>query len=176
MALLGIPFECCAVDADEIASGGAEHIARENAMLKARAAAADYADAVIIGADTVVAIDGAVLGKPRDDDDAFRMLRMLQGRRHEVYTGVCLIDTPSGREESAVEMTEVFFSEMSDGEIMDYVRSGEPRDKAGAYGIQGRGGIYIRGVKGCYNNVVGLPVSLLYGMLRGFGFFGSKGE
>ncbi len=124
----------------------------------------------IIGADTVVAIDGRILGKPANEEDALSMLKELEGRHHHVYTGVTLLLEKAGEEEPVsqvfFEETEVEFTPMSDQEIRDYVATGEPMDKAGAYGIQGIGARYIKGIRGDYNNVVGLPVGRLYREIR----------
>jgi len=130
-------------------------------------------DILVIGADTVVAIDGKILGKPADEETAAEMLRELSGREHRVYTGVTLLyDSPaSGKEVQKKvfhEMTKVFFFPMSEKEIGEYVHSRDPMDKAGAYGIQGFCARYIRGIEGDYNNVVGLPVGRLYQELKGF--------
>ncbi len=123
----------------------------------------------VIGADTVVACDGEILGKPRDAEDAKRMLKMLQGREHEVFTGVTLVvpvlKTPLKR--TFFEATVVKFYPMTDLEIETYVITGDPLDKAGAYGIQGFCARYIQGIEGDYNNVVGLPVGRLYQEMRG---------
>lgn len=116
--------------------------------------------ALIIGADTVVCCDGKVLGKPRDKEDACRMLSMLQGRKHQVYTGVTLC---RGQERLIFsECTQVEFYPMSKEQILFYVSTKEPMDKAGAYGIQGLGAMWVKGIEGDYNNVVGLPVGRLY--------------
>lgn len=121
---------------------------------------------LVIGADTIVSCDGEVLGKPQNEQDACRMLSLLQGRSHQVYTGVTVIWQNQAKEEEGrftfYESTEVEFYPMSPQEIADYVSCGEPADKAGAYGIQGRCAAYIRGIRGDYNNVVGLPVGRLY--------------
>ena len=121
--------------------------------------------ALVIGADTIVVLDGRVLGKPKDKEDAARMLRSLSGRTHHVYTGVTLVlseeehgGTPDIREESFFEKTAVEVYPLSEGEISAYVESGDPLDKAGAYGIQGAFGQYIRGIRGDYTSVVGLPL------------------
>jgi len=121
-------------------------------------------DVLVIGADTVVANQGAVLGKPKDAQDAFRTLKMLQGGTHQVYTGVTLCVRQNGTEtvKTFYESTQVTFYTMTQEEISWYVATGEPSDKAGAYGIQGLGGRFIKGICGDYNNVVGLPVSRLY--------------
>lgn len=116
--------------------------------------------ALVIGADTVVCCDGRVLGKPKDEEDACRMLSMLQGRKHQVYTGVTLC---WGREHLTFsERTEVEFYPMSREQILFYISTKEPMDKAGAYGIQGLGAMWVKGIEGDYNNVVGLPVGRLY--------------
>lgn len=121
-------------------------------------------DYIIIAADTVVAVDGLVLGKPKDDDDAIRMLSRLQGRFHQVYTGVAVVYKRENQEKTVrfEECTKVKMYPMSPKEIMQYVATGEPGDKAGAYAIQGKCGIYIEKIDGDYNNVVGLPMARLY--------------
>ena len=116
-------------------------------------------DTVVISSDTVVSVDGEILGKPRDEADAKRMLRMLSGRRHEVISGVCLIGAQ--KTASAHEVTEVEFDVLDEETIDRYVRLTQPYDKAGAYAIQGLASAYIRGIRGCYFNVVGLPVHRL---------------
>ncbi|MGB6687187.1 MAG: Maf family protein [Terracidiphilus sp.] len=119
---------------------------------------------VVLGADTTVTLDGQILGKPADADDAARMLRTLSGRTHRVITGVALA-TASGTEVAA-EVTAVRFLTLSDGEIAEYVATGEPLDKAGAYAIQGRAARWIPRVEGCYFNVVGLPLALVAALLQ----------
>lgn len=115
---------------------------------------------VVIAADTVVVLDGTILGKPLDAEDAVRMLRALSGRTHRVMTGLAVFY--KNRREVAVETTAVTFRRLTEKEILDYAATGEPMDKAGAYGIQGRGAILVQGIEGCYNNVVGLPLTRLY--------------
>ena len=115
--------------------------------------------AIIIAADTVVCLDGRIFGKPRSSDDARQMLDRLSGRTHTVLTGVTLIRLPDTERRSFVETTLVHFNELADEEISRYLASDEPRDKAGAYAIQGRGGRYIPRIEGCYFNVVGLPLA-----------------
>ena len=127
-------------------------------------------DVVVIGADTVVAYDGKILGKPQDKEDAVRMIRMLQGHIHQVYTGVTLVfcGKTSGEQAIAVdngshiitfaEKTDVHVCPMTEAQIRSYVETGEPMDKAGAYGIQGRFAVWVKGISGDYNNVVGLPL------------------
>ena len=134
------------------------------AVQKAREIAKKYSGKYVLGADTVVAIDGKVLGKPKDEADAKSMLKLLSGRVHEVFTGVCVI-TPSGKEFSAVEGTQVRFYALDDAFINGYVAGGSPMDKAGAYGIQDGG--LVESICGSYNNVVGLPTELLAKMIAG---------
>lgn len=142
-----------------------ETVAELLACRKALAAVKTHPDSLVVGADTVVEAGGECLGKPRDAGDAGRMLRLLEGRRHWVHTGVCIAG-PSGTE-SFVSSTEVWFVPMTGEEIEAYVLSGEPMDKAGAYGIQGLGSRFIREIRGDYNTVVGLPVQRLYERLKG---------
>jgi septum formation protein len=131
---------------------------------KAHAIFAKHSDNVVLGADTVVVVDEHLLEKPRDEQDAARMLRLLSGRSHQVITGVCLL-APAYQQTEA-EITEVRFSLLTDREIADYVQSGEPMDKAGAYAIQGMASRWIERIDGCYFNVVGLPVPRVNRMMR----------
>ena len=140
-----------------------ERLARE----KARAIHARNPRRLVLGADTVVIVRGKVLGKPRGRSDAARMLRLLSGRSHRVTTAVCLIGP--GFEDTRSETTQVTMRKLSEGEIRGYVLSGEPMDKAGAYAIQGLASRFVSRVEGCYFNVVGLPVPLVYRMLRAHG-------
>jgi septum formation protein len=126
--------------------------------------------ALVIGADTEVVLDGEVLGKPASDDDARRMLRRLSGRTHEVITGVAVIRVPDGARRIEHEITRVCFAPLTDDDIAAYVSSEEHRDKAGGYAIQGRGGLFVTRVEGCYFNVVGLPLARLARMLRELGW------
>ena len=121
----------------------------------------------VLGADTVVVLDGAVMGKPVDLTEAKIMLRRLSGRTHEVVTGVGLIDAASGAVRVTNERTRVRFADLSDAEIEAYVATGEPLDKAGAYAVQGRGSLFIEGIEGDYWNVVGLPVRVVYRLVKG---------
>jgi septum formation protein len=118
----------------------------------------------VLGADTTVTLDRHILEKPRDAEDAKRMLRMLSGKTHRVITGVALVDARGSQ--VAAETTAVWFAELTEDEIAEYVASGEPMDKAGAYGIQGRAAKWIPRIEGCYFNVVGLPLALVAGMLK----------
>ena len=121
---------------------------------------------IIIAADTVVVLDGKILGKPADEDGAFEMLSSLSGRKHTVRTGVCIIYNE--KEEIFSDSTEVEFYPLSDDEIIAYIETGEPMDKAGAYGIQGRGGLFVKGIVGDYFNVMGLPVALINQKMKDF--------
>lgn len=128
-------------------------------------------DVLVIGADTVVASEGKRLGKPSSQKDAVKMLQSLQGREHEVYTGVTIMarEGNENRKKTFHEKTKVVFYPMSDEEIRSYVNTGEPMDKAGAYGIQGKSAVFIKEISGDYNNVVGLPLARLYQELKNMG-------
>ena len=163
----GISFVVQAADIDEtpLADEKAEQCARRLAREKALAVARVRAQDRVLGADTIVVVDGAILGKPRDAADAARMLRLLSGRTHDVITGVCVVEGAS-EVNVASETTRVTVNELSEAEIQAYVASGEPMDKAGAYAIQGMASRWIPRIEGDYSNVVGLPVALVYKMLR----------
>ena len=168
----GIEFAVLPADVDEIPLQGegaracAQRLARKKAWKVWRERQTD----VVLGADTIVVVDGVILGKPVDYNDAARMLRLLAGRRHQVVTGVCLVRSNLVRsnEDTVVdcETTLVTMAELSDQEILDYVATGEPMDKAGAYAIQGIASRWIPRIEGDYSNVVGLPVARVYRMLR----------
>jgi septum formation protein len=162
----GIPFEVQPADISEnpLPGEGAKECAERLAREKALSVASQRPQDCVLGADTVVVVDGQILGKPSDAADAARMLRRLSGREHEVITGVCLV--VSGRWSVASETTSVTMSGISENEIADYVASGEPMDKAGAYAIQGVASRWIPRIAGDYCNVVGLPVALVWRMLR----------
>jgi septum formation protein len=162
------PFETLPLNIDETRQPGedASTYVQRLARAKAEAAALRSPDSLIVGADTTVVIGDQILEKPDDHDDARRMLRQLSGHWHKVLTGVAIINASELR--VAYETTEVKFAVMSQDEIDWYVSSGEPMDKAGAYAIQGRGARFIEGIRGDYFNVMGLPVRLLYEMLRQF--------
>jgi septum formation protein len=143
----------------------AVRVALDKACVTARRAKAG----IIIGADTIVVLDDAILGKPADAEDAGRMLSLLSGRMHRVLTGLAVVDAASGREMTRLSETKVWFRDLLPEELAAYVASGEPLDKAGAYGIQEKGALLVSRIEGCYFNVVGLPLSLLGEMLREFG-------
>ncbi|MCA1816828.1 MAG: Maf family protein [Acidobacteria bacterium] len=167
---VGWEFEAVAADVDESPGEGesareyVERLARE----KAEAVAGARLFGLVLGADTTVVADGGILAKPEDDEDARRMLRALRGRWHEVLTGVALVRAEESRVVVAHERTRVKFAEMSDAEVDWYVATGEPRDKAGAYAVQGRAALFIEAVEGDYWNVVGLPVRLVYELAKKF--------
>jgi len=173
----GIPFTVQPADINETPRAGefprdyAVRLAREKAL----AVFENWPQSYVLGADTIVVVDDAILGKPRDEDDATRMLRLLSGRTHMVLTGVCVVNPVASGQWSVVskadlltasEITLVTLRELSDDEIRDYVANGEPMDKAGAYAIQGIASRWIPRIEGDYSNVVGLPMALVYRMLR----------
>ena len=139
------------------------------ALAKARAVAGRVGEGVVLGADTVVVLDGVALGKPADAEDARSMLRRLRGRAHDVVTGVAVVDAGTGRAESTAVVTRVAMADVADDVIEAYVGSGEPLDKAGAYAIQGRGAALVARFVGSYSNVVGLPLAATARLLRRFG-------
>ena len=157
LALTGIPFIIDAPQVDEHCPLGARDAVAELSRRKAEAGARMHPGKVILASDTLVAVDDTPLGKPHDEEDAFRMLRSLSGRWHHVYTGVCVVDARGGVH-SGVDATAVRFGDMTDGEIRAYIATGEPMDKAGAYGIQGLGGAYISRIEGDYYATVGLSL------------------
>ena len=182
---IGLPFSVLVSEAEEKWQGNDPvEIVQSLALAKAEAVAGKWnqekngkrgkvekqeTGAVIIGADTVVVQDGKILGKPQDEEDAFKMLMSLRGRAHQVFTGVAVLDIEDGQVRKKIlhaEKTEVFVHSMSAEEIRRYVASGEPMDKAGAYGIQGRFAAFIDGIQGDYYNVVGLPVAYVYQVLK----------
>jgi len=140
------------------------------ALAKARAVARQQTGpAVVLGADTEVVLDGRYLGKPADVPDALRILQALRGRTHEVITGVALVESPGGHEETAAVVTRVTMTNATDEDLAAYVATGEPLDKAGAYAVQGRGSLLIDRIDGCYTNVVGLPVETTRRLLQRWG-------
>lgn len=139
------------------------------ALRKARCIASGVDDGIIIGADTIVTLDGHLLGKPADRNDAIRMLELLSGRTHTVATGIALVERPSDQSVDAVELTEVTFRRLPRPEIEAYVDGGSPMDKAGAYGIQDDyGAVFVTRIEGCFYNVMGLPLARLYTLLSEF--------
>ncbi len=165
MGLFGLPFRVQAADIDETMDPmlpPRQEVARVS-LEKARAVDCGPED-LVIAADTIVVCDGQVLGKPRDEADAQRMLSLLSGRAHQVMTGLAVLY--QGREVVTTEITDIRFRQLSQGEIRRYIRSGEPMDKAGSYGIQGGAALFAQGICGDYYNVMGLPVCRLHQILR----------
>mgnify|MGYP001558937733 CR=1 FL=1 len=177
LADAGFTFEVVAARVDELRQTGeqAEAYVRRLAEAKARAVAGGVSPpAIVIAADTVVVMNGEVLGKPASAEDAAQMLRRLGGRSHQVLTGLAVLRILGGAARVEVETTQVTFAPLTETEIEAYVVSGEPLDKAGAYAIQGRGGRFVARVEGCYFNVVGLPLARLYRMLSEMGWKESR--
>lgn len=168
---IGIKFEICKAEGEEVIifSDPAE-VVENLSVQKAREVSEKCDGDIIIGADTVVAMDGQIFGKPKDREDAVRMLQMLQGKEHQVLTGVAVILRNENKTISFAEETTVSVYPMSEKQIERYIDSGEAMDKAGAYGIQGKFATYVSGIKGDYNNVVGLPVGRLYQEVLAAGF------
>lgn len=169
LSKMGYAFEICTPDVDENVPGHAADVVRTLAVRKARAAAEHCGSGVIIASDTLVSLDGIPLGKPENAQDARRMLLALSGREHEVFTGVCLLDAETGREEAQVDRTGVWFRPLELEEIDRYIATGEPMDKAGAYAIQGGAGAFVERLDGSFENVVGFPVQVVGEMLKRFG-------
>lgn len=156
---IGIEPEVLPVDAEERKTGIPEKVVKENAVKKAQAALKLRPQTTILAADTIVAYQGEILGKPRTEADAARMLKMLSGQKHSVFTGIAAIE--NGVLQSSVIESQVYFFQLTEAAIRGYITTGEPMDKAGAYGIQGRGALLVRAIVGDYNNIVGLPLAAL---------------
>lgn len=147
--------------------GSVEDYVKDIALGKANAIRDKVSkDSIIISADTIVTLDNKVLGKPKDRDEAYSMIKSLSGRSHNVYSGIVVLNNLNGEIIKEALCTEVVFSELSEEEIVKYIDSDEPYDKAGAYGIQGNGALFVKEIKGCYYNVVGLPLNKLKEMLK----------
>ena len=159
LELADLEFDVMPSDAQEITTKTAPNeVVMELASIKAKDIyKKSEKQSMVVGADTVVAYQGQILGKPADEADAKRMLTMLSGQTHEVYTGVCLIE--DGEAKTFYEETKVTFYEISDEQIDRYIKTGEPMDKAGSYGIQGKAAVFIKGIEGDYYNVVGFPIA-----------------
>lgn len=172
--LMGLTYTVETPDVDESFSGRPSETVMEISRRKAAAVAARHSDSIIIAADTLVFADGA-LGKPHTPERAKEMLRSLAGNWHHVYTGITVINTRGGRILRNVDKTRVHLVPMTEQEIDAYVATGEPLDKAGAYGIQGMGGMFVDRIDGSYSNVVGLPMSMLRIMLAQVGGVDERG-
>ena len=165
----GVKFEVIPASGDENRTSddpkeAVAQLARDKAVSVKETVEDAEEETVIIGSDTVVVFQNMILGKPHDQEDAVNTLKKLQGNTHQVYTGVSVLEKKNGQwqEHTFYESTDVTFYPVSDGEIREYVATGEPMDKAGSYGIQGLFGIYVKGINGDYNNVVGLPAARLF--------------
>ena len=167
LAILGYPFDVVpsAIDETPMAGEDPETFVVRVARDKGVEVASRVTQSIVISADTVVTIDNEILGKPVDEDDAVRMLRRLSGREHSVLTAVTIVNQPKQETLSGLERTRVWFSPLSDEQIVDYVRRENVFDKAGAYAIQGYAGVYIPRIEGNYFNVVGLPLPLVHQLL-----------
>ncbi len=165
LAQAGIPFTVLSAHAKEISEGEPENVVVHNAVAKAAATQALCPGKVVLGADTIVYLNGHIFGKPKDETDAKHMLESLSGQWNDVYTGVAVIDS-AGKVQTACDVTKVHFVEMTETEIDAYIRSGEPFGKAGAYAVQGRAGYYIDRIEGSYSNVVGLPLATVRQLLN----------
>jgi len=167
LAVLGFPFKVIPAAIDEIPKAGEDpetfvvRVAREKGL----EVAARVTQSVVLSADTVVTIDGDILGKPSDAADAARMLRQLSGRKHAVLTAICVIDQLKNRTLEGLDRTDVWFDELTDTQIHDYIQRENVMDKAGAYAIQGYAGVFIPKIEGNYFNVMGLPLPLTYQLL-----------
>ena len=175
MTMAGLSFDVVVSDCEEnIAFDGPEDMVKQLSFLKAN----DVADKIrttekephlVIGADTIVYFQNQILGKPKSVEDAYCMLRAMAGNCHTVYTGVTIIDTASCRSETFCEATHVEFYDVTENEIRDYIATGDPLDKAGSYGVQGRGAFLVKRVEGDYFTVVGLPIARLIRELKKYG-------
>ena len=177
LALLDIPYICQAAEVDETLDPcqTPARFAMELAERKAKAVAAQHPGCYVLGADTIVVNGNRILGKPKDDQDAFAMLQGLQGKKHEVITGLCVV-APDKTVHRDFRSTTVQMAQMTEKEIRAYVATGEPRDKAGAYAIQGKGAAMIERIEGCYFNVVGLPIHGTKQLLQKAGYFDETGK
>jgi septum formation protein len=163
----GINFEVVVpknINEEQVSADPVSHVL-ELSRKKAENVAKKVRDSIILGADTIVVLDGEILGKPKDSDEAFKMLKKLSGMEHKVYTGISLVDKDKGRVLSGYQLTKVKFNQLKDKEIKDYIDTGEPLDKAGAYGIQGMGNFLVEKIEGDLDNVIGLPLRKLEELL-----------
>lgn len=168
MELAGYDFEVICANIVEVVPEEAmpQEVVMSLALQKAQAVAAEHKEAVVIGSDTVVALDGKILGKPHSEQEACEMLRSLSGRTHKVFTGVAIVC--GGKVKNFFDETDVEFYSLGDDEIKKYVATGEPTDKAGAYGIQGKGSVLVKRINGDFFSVMGLPIAKLYREMSDF--------
>ena len=167
-------FEIVVSDFDESSvefNGDIELYVKELAMCKAKTVAQNIKkQAIVISADTIVVLENKILGKPKDKKDAECMLNALSGNNHRVYTGLCVLDTINNKMIQEAVFTDVKFSKLTNKEIQEYIDTGSPMDKAGAYGIQDFGAVFVEKIEGCYYNVMGLPLNVLYNVLKTLDF------
>ncbi len=171
LSQIGIKFEIMPSDIDEdldVLEGTIHEKLEQLAFMKAKYIAEKIAEGLVIGADTVVVIDDIILGKPVDEEDAYKMLKLLNGRTHQVITGISIIDAKTNEYKTDHVATLVKFNNMSEEEIKSYIKSEEPLGKAGSYGIQGLGALFVSHIEGDYFNIVGLPINALNKMLLEF--------
>jgi len=164
----GIDFEVVFpenINEEQISADPVSHVL-ELSRNKAESVAKKVRDSIILGADTIVVLNGEILGKPRDSEEAFKMLKKLSGMQHKVYTAISLVDKERGKTLSGYQLTKVKFNQLKDKEIKDYIETGEPLDKAGAYGIQGMGNFLVEKIEGDLDNVIGLPLRKLEELLK----------
>ncbi len=173
LALTGLHFSIDQSNYEETFTAGVSprHLARRLSYEKARAVEKKYNNALIIAADTFIVCRGSLLGKPHTGSEALRMLTLMNGRSHSVITGFTVIDTATGRRVSRSVQTKVWFRRLTKKEMLSYVRTGEPLDKAGAYAIQGLGSLLVEKIEGDYFNVIGLPLGSLTEALKKFGIY-----
>lgn len=171
LATLGIPFDVVTsgISEDVETTDGPVAMVQLLARSKANAVAQKLQEGLVIGSDTTIAFQGEILGKPVDEDAAKEMLRRLRGKRHQVISGIAIIDVATQRVAVSAVTTDIKMRDYSDQEVDAYVGTGEPMDKAGSYAIQGKGGALIQEIQGCYNNVVGMPLCELTKLLVEFG-------
>ncbi len=170
LSLVGFDFDVqpSRIDEDLIRETEPEKHVKALSMAKAEKVARSVEKGLVVGADTIVALDGEILGKPSSSEDATRMLQRLSGRVHKVYTGFTIIEMPGGRTAFDFEVTAVRFRQLADWEIENYVSTQNPMDKAGAYGIQDQSAVFADRIEGCFYNVVGFPLTKFYVTLREF--------
>ena len=168
LALTGLTFEIDAAEVDEHTNLGAKEAVQELCRRKALAVASRHPGEIILAADTLVAMNDIPFGKPENEEDACRMLRSLSGKWHQVYTGVCTVST-DGQVHVGLDTSDVHFMDMAESDILSYVKTGEPMDKAGAYALQGIAGLYISEVRGTPSGVIGLPLPLTRELLANCG-------
>ena len=170
LSLMGITYQICPADVDEHMNGAPDEVVMALSRRKALAVAERHSGCTVLGADTLVACRGEIMGKPQDQQDAMRMLMLLSGGENNVYTGVTVIDVKTGRVDTRCDQTRVHFVPITPEAAQRYIDSGEPMDKAGAYGAQGMGGMFVSAIEGSPSNVIGLPIHLVRQMLMEIGW------